>query len=187
MLTRDEANAIIQRHNADPGSVEYPDYARAGLTVWHYEQQRRAAAVGPVGTVDAVPGKRHRTRDSAPTHIHVHLPVADSGGVLGSGPELRGAKEGNVGASEAWNSTPPILPLEGKAEDYQVLDHPSGNGCGLFRRTPGKDAKARTGDRFSWGLSPQVRQRDASQHAILKGINEANAAGWARPENQGRS
>jgi hypothetical protein len=189
MMTRHEANAIIARHNADPGSVEYPDYVRAGLTVWHHEQQRRAAENGPVGTIDAMPGaKRRRTHDSAATHVHVHLPLtSDSGGALGSGPELRGAKEGNVGASEAWNETPPILPLEGRSADYVVLDHPSGQGCALFRRTPSKDAgKQRTGDKFTWGLSPRVQQRDAAQHSILRSINQANADAWSRPEAQGK-
>jgi hypothetical protein len=183
MLTRDEANAIIQRHNANPASVEYPDYVRAGLTVWQHEQNRRAASEGPVGVVDSVPGaKRKRTHDTA-THVRIHVPVADAGGNLGSGPELRGAREGNVGASEAWPSDPPILPLEGKASDYRVIDNPAG-GCGVFKRS--KDSKARTGDRFSWGLSPRVRQRDAAQHSIQKGINEAHAAGWSSPERQGK-
>jgi hypothetical protein len=181
-VTRAEAVKIIEAHGAGRFTGKYSDYAHACAVVWEDEQSRRAAAVGPVGTIDAAPGKRHRTRDSA-THIHVHIPTADAG-VLGSGPELKGARSGNTGASEAWPSDPPILPLEGKAEDYKVLDNPAG-GCGLFRRAS-KDSKRRTGDRFSWGQSPQVKQRDQAQANILRSINEANAAAWSKPEAQGK-
>jgi hypothetical protein len=183
MMTRDEANAIIQRHSANPSSVEYPDYARAGLTVWHYEQQRRAAENGPVGTIDGV-AKRRRTHDTA-QHVHVYLPLTTDQETLGSGPELKGSRSGNTGAMEAWTSTPPIAELDGRAEDYRVIDREDGRGCALYRRAS-KDSKARTGDRFSWGFSPRVQQRDAAQHSILKGINEAHAAGWSSPERQGK-
>jgi hypothetical protein len=182
-MTRAEAVAIIEAHNAGHFTGRYSDWVHAGGVIYEDEMNRRAAANGPVGTIDTAPGKRHRTHDSGPTHIHVHIPTGDQG-VLGSGPELKGARPGNVGASEAWPSDPPILPLEGKAEDYQVLDNPAG-GCGLFRRAS-KDRKARTGDKFTWGQLPMVKQRDTAQHSILKGINAANAEAWAKPEAQGK-
>jgi hypothetical protein len=106
----------------------------------------------------------------------------DYGLSLGSGPELKGSRPGRVGASEAWNEDPPIVELPGPASDYRVVDSPSGRGCGVFRVATG----ARTGDRFAWGRSPMVKQRDAAQHSILRGINEANAVAWSKPEAQGK-
>jgi hypothetical protein len=167
---------IIEAHGAGCFGGKYSDYAHACAVVWEDEQSRRAAANGPVGTVDALPGaKRRRTHDSA-THVHVHLPTTDQQ-ALGSGPELKGARPGNVGASEAWPSDPPILPLEGKAEDYRVIDNPAG-GCGLFRRGA-KDRKARTGD------ADRFRARDAAQHSILRGINESNRPVGRPPSGRG--
>jgi hypothetical protein len=104
----------------------------------------------------------------------------DYGLSLGSGPELKGSRPGRVGASEAWNEDPPIVELPGPASDYRVVDSPSGKGCGVFR------VATRTGDRFAWGRSPKVQQRDAAQHSILRGINAANAEAWSKPEAQGK-
>jgi hypothetical protein len=173
---------IIEAHNAGNFTGRYSDWVHAGGVIAEDEMNRRAAAEGPVGTFDGA-SKRHRARDSAPTHIHVHLPLTTDQETLGSGPELKGAKEGVIGASEAWTSTPPIAELDGRAADYKVIDREDGRGCALYRRAS-KDSKKRVGDadRFA----SMVQAHDAAQQTTLHGIAEAQKAFWAQPENSGR-
>jgi hypothetical protein len=155
---------VIEAHNRNPNSVDYPDLVHASAVVWQ-DETRKQGSRGSVRFYDAAPSPDRRVRDQQS---------------LGSGPELKGSRPGRVGASEAWNEDPPILVqrLDGAASDYTVRDAPDGNGCALYRRA----RKASTGDVVS--LS---RARDAQQHSILRNINEANRAAWGKPEAQGKS
>jgi hypothetical protein len=175
-MTRAQAVSIIERRNAGH-EVPYLDWAVAGFVIGQHEQRRDQASRGSAGFYDQE--------------------------MLGSGPELRGASRGNVGAQEADNSKAGaklVAKLPGDVTDYYVDVLPDDvRGCGLYR-VAGAEQRAAAGPgrmadparpftptgRLSGRMQDMLRAHDARQKATLRSIAAANAAFWSKPENQGK-